>query len=44
LVAERVDKFNIFKPDRSIAQPTGLRLRSQLIDLEIGKIKILDLD
>jgi hypothetical protein len=44
LVAERVDKFNLFEPDGSIAPPTGLRHRIQLIDLETKKIKILDLD
>lgn len=44
LVAERVDKYNVFNPDGSIAPPTGLRHRIQLIDLETKKIKILDLD
>jgi hypothetical protein len=44
LVAERVDKFNLFEPDGSIAPPTGLRHRIQLIDLETKQIKILDLD
>jgi hypothetical protein len=44
LVAERVDKYNIFNPDGSIAPPTGLRHRIQLIDLETKQIKILDLD
>jgi len=34
----------VFEEDGSIAPPTGLRHRIQLIDLETKKIKILDLD
>lgn len=44
LVAERVDKFNIFEADGSISPAIGWRYRIQLIDLETKQIKILDLD